>query len=55
VAGQVVLDALEDQLRALRLLASAAEPGRYRLDAKLIQLEVGGLIGSAEAQARARR
>ncbi|MFO1252973.1 hypothetical protein [Inhella sp.] len=52
VAGQVVLDALEDQLRALRLLASAAEPGRYRLDARLIQLEVGGLIGSAEAQAR---
>lgn len=52
LSGQVVLDALEDQLRALRLLAGTPDAGRYRLDARLIQLEVGGLIGSAEAQAR---
>lgn len=52
LSGQVVLDALEDQLRALRLLAGTPDAGRYRLDARLLQLEVGGLIGSAEAQAR---
>jgi len=56
LASQVVLDALEDQLRALRLLAGTPEAGRYRLDARLMQLEVvgliGGLVGSVEAQAR---
>ncbi|MBH9551714.1 hypothetical protein [Inhella gelatinilytica] len=48
----VVQDALEDQLRALQLLAAAPHPGRYRLDARIISLEASGLLGGAEATAR---
>ena len=52
VEGEALNEALEDQLRALRLLANAAEPGRYRLDTQLLRLEAEGLIGPAEAKAQ---
>lgn len=48
---QTVQDALEDQLRALRLLASAAQTARYRLDVQLLRVEAEGLLLSAQAQA----
>lgn len=44
-------DALEDQLRALRLLAGAAQAARYRLDVQLLRVEAEGLVLGAQAQA----
>ncbi|MBB5202995.1 hypothetical protein HNQ51_000288 [Inhella inkyongensis] len=45
-------DALEDQLRALRLLAPLPGTGRYQLDTQLMALEAEGLLGPSEAQAQ---
>lgn len=50
--NEVLQDALEDQLRALALLAATPQAGRYRLDARVITLEVDGLMGSADAKAK---
>ncbi|MCZ8235842.1 MAG: hypothetical protein ACK520_08870 [Inhella sp.] len=48
----VLTDGLEDQLRALSLLAALPGSGRFALDAQLLQLEVGGLVLGAEAQSQ---
>ncbi len=48
----VLTDGLEDQLRALSLLAALPGSGRFALDAQLLQLEVGGLMLGAEAQSQ---
>jgi hypothetical protein len=48
----VLTDGLEDQLRALSLLAALPGSGRFVLDAQLLQLEVGGLVLGAEAQSQ---
>lgn len=49
-----VQDALEDQLRALRLLAGAAQSARYRLDVHLLRVEAEGLLLGAQAHAEVR-
>lgn len=51
IDAQVINEALEDQLRALRLLAPLPGEGRFELDAKLLKLEVEGLVMSSDAQA----
>lgn len=43
-------DGLEDQLRALSLLAALPGQGRFTLDVELQQLQADGLLGAAEAQ-----
>jgi hypothetical protein len=48
----VLSDGLEDQLRALSLLAALPGQGRFALDAKLLQLDAGGLVLGAEAQSQ---
>lgn len=48
---QAVQDALEDQLRALRLLAAAPQPGRFQLDVQLLRVDAEGLLTGADAQA----
>lgn len=46
-----VLDALEEQLLQLRLLASAAQPARYVLDVEILRLAGGNLPLSSEGEA----
>lgn len=51
---KTVGDALEEQLHELRLLASAARPGRYVLDVEILSLGSGGLPLSSEGEAEVR-
>lgn len=46
-----VVDALEDQLLQLRLLANAAQPARYVLDVEILRLSGGNLPLSSEGEA----
>lgn len=51
-----VVDALEEQLMRLRLLANAAQPARYVLDVEILRLAGGSLplAGDGEAELRYR-
>lgn len=49
-----VADALEEQLDQLRLLANAAQGGRYVLDVEILSLEAGGLPFGSEGEAELR-
>ena len=51
---QTLLHALEDQLRALRLMAGAPQSARYRLDVQLLRLDLGGHVMSAKVEAELR-
>lgn len=48
----VFSDGLEDQLRALSLLAALPGGGRFVLDAQVLQLQADGLVLGAEAQSQ---
>jgi hypothetical protein len=48
----VLTDGLEDQLRALSLLAALPGSGRFALDAQVMQLDAGGLVLGAEAHSQ---
>lgn len=48
----VLTDGLEDQLRALSLLAALPGSGRFVLDAQLLRLDASGLVLSAQAQSQ---